>query len=294
MKLRQEKEKTEIIKKALREDIGTGDITSSAVFNADPVVRAVIIAKESGVVSGVDVVRQIAALSGGTVTVTTKKKNGTTVKKGDAVLALKGPVKSILKIERLCLNFLGMMSGIATMTRSYVNKVEKYGVDILDTRKTTPTLRVFERDAVRCGGGKNHRFGLFDQVLIKDNHIFAQHAFTKDRRDLATVVADARTRVARGIVIEVEVDTLVQLKAVLCACPDIILLDNMPPQTLRRAVSIVDSYCVTHKTRRPVLEASGGITEKTIAAVARTGIDRISVGALTHSPPHMNYSLEMI
>jgi nicotinate-nucleotide pyrophosphorylase (carboxylating) len=282
-----------LLRQAIAEDVRTGDITTASVLRKNVRVRARIVAKEAGIVCGVKVIEKIAAMVDKQIKVAIKKSDGAKIKQGDIVVQLTGPARSILKIERLCLNFLGRLSAIATMTAAYATKTQKYGVEIYDTRKTTPNLRLFERCAVRAGGGCNHRFGLFDQVLIKDNHIVVAGVHEKEP-SLATMVRRARAKVKPGILIEVEVDTLRQLKQVLNASPDIILLDNMAPATLRRAVAIVNAAVKEKGVQRPVLEASGGITLKNVAEIARTGVNRISIGALTHSATNINYSLEIL
>jgi len=175
-----------------------------------------------------------------------------------------------------------------------VSRVKRTNAAIMDTRKTTPTLRMLERYAVRCGGGKNHRFGLFDQVLIKDNHLWAKAEYEKKKPSLEEVVTIARKRAPKGVKIEIEVDTHDQLRAVLSARPDIILLDNMNVIQLYAAVKIVKKFCATHRVKKPLLEASGGISLGNVGAIARSGVDRISIGALTHSAIQKDFSLELL
>jgi nicotinate-nucleotide pyrophosphorylase (carboxylating) len=282
-----------LLKQAIEEDVRTGDITTGAVLKQNVRVQARVVAKGAGIVCGVKVIEKIAAMVDKQIKVAIKKKDGARIKQGDIIVRLSGPARSILKIERLCLNFLGRLSSIATMTAAYVAKTKKYRVKIYDTRKTTPNLRLFERCAVRAGGGCNHRFGLFDQVLIKDNHIVVA-GLHEQEPSLEKMVRRAREKVKKGILIEVEVDTLQQLKQVLKASPDIILLDNMAPATLRRAIKIVSDAVKEKGIQRPVLEASGGITLKNVANIAKTGVNRISIGALTHSATNINYSLEIL
>ncbi len=283
----------QLLRQAIAEDLGIGDITTDTVLKKNVQVRARIIAQEVAVVCGTKVVGKIASMVDKKIKVVIKRKDGMRIQKGDVVLSLYGPARSLLKIERICLNFLGRLSSIATITAAYVAKAKRYGVDVYDTRKTTPNLRLFERCAVQVGGGCNHRFGLFDQVLIKDNHVMVAERYEKGTT-IETLVKRAQTLRGKGILVEVEVDTLTQLKRVLKMSPDIVLLDNMSPKMLRRAVAIVKRVVKENDVTAPVLEASGGITLKNIKNVARTGIDRVSIGALTHSATNINYSLEIV
>jgi len=282
-----------ILKQVLAEDVGVGDVTSESLFKKNVMVNAQIIVKEKATFSGGFVVRELASLVDKKIRVTQKQKEGTDLKKGTIVCVLRGPVRSILKMERISLNFLGILSGVATITHEFVSAASNKSVQVLDTRKTTPLMRLFERAAVRAGGGVNHRFGLFDQVLIKDNHIAADKKYGK-QRSLVALVCAAKKHVKKNIKIEVEVDTLLQLAQVLPARPDIILLDNMNVLRLKKAVALVKEYCKKNRVRRPQLEASGGITLHSIKKIGRTGIDRISIGALTHSASHINFSLEIM
>lgn len=281
-----------VLTAALSEDLGSGDVTSAPLFTRHDRAVAHIQAKGPAVVSGMAVLRELAAVAGKGLCFTARVKDGTAVKRNAIVGVFTGPVRTILKIERLSLNLIGRMSGIASLTREFVKRAGSRAA-ILDTRKTTPNLRILERRAVRDGGGENHRFGLFDQVLIKDNHISLYQKKTRTRRSLETVIPVVRSQAPRGMKIEVEVDTLAQLRVVLPARPDIILLDNMPVRTLRAAVTMARTVARAHRCRVPLLEASGGITLATVAAIARTGVDRISVGALTHSAVQKDFSLEI-
>ena len=246
----------------LAEDVGAGDVTSAAVIDEDAVCQARIVVKESGVVCGLDVAA--AAFGELGARLQPVAADGDRVEPGP-VARVDGPARAVLTGERLALNLLGRLSGIATLTRRYVDAIEGTGATILDTRKTTPGLRELEKHAVRCGGGTNHRLGLFDGVLIKDNHL----------RLVPTIgEAVARARDA-GLPVEVECDTLDQVVEALDAGADRILLDNMSPDELRAAVA--------HVGGRAELEASGGVTLESVREIAETGVDFISVGALTHS-----------
>ena len=259
----------------LAEDIGGGDLTTNATVPGDATCRAGLLVKEPGVVCGLALVRQVYAALDPRVSVAAAAADGDQVLPG-IVGTVHGPARAILTGERVALNLLGRLSGIATLTRRYVDAVAGTNAVILDTRKTTPGLRAAEKWAVRCGGGTNHRMGLYDAVLIKDNHLlFAA--------DLATAIAAARTA---GLPVEVECDTLAQLSQALAAGADRILLDNMSIEQLTDAVWSVD--------HRVPLEASGGVTLDTVAAIARTGVDYISVGALTHSARSLDVSMEVI
>ncbi len=214
----------------------------------------------------------------------TKFRDGQHVKKGTVVATISGKTRSLLTAERTALNFLSYLSGIATQTSHYVQAIKPHKAKILDTRKTTPTLRLLEKYAVKCGGGENHRMNLEDMVLIKDNHLAAGHK----QFSIAEAVHFFRSKTKRPI--EVEVDTLKQLEEVLPANPDFILLDNMTPVQLKKAVQIVKRAKYKQK---PLLEASGGVTLKTVQQIAASGVDRISIGALTHHHSGLNVSMEI-
>lgn len=259
----------------LAEDIGTGDQTTTALVPADAMCRADVLVKEPGIVCGLDLVRQVyLALEPGVV-FRASVPDGARVTPGIAA-TIEGPARAVLTGERLALNLLGRLSGIATLTREYVDGVAGTHAVILDTRKTTPGLRVAEKWAVQCGGGTNHRMGLYDAVLIKDNHLlFAA--------DVPTAIADARSS---GLPVEVECDTLEQVQAAMTAGADRILLDNMSVAQLTESVRLVAG--------RIPLEASGGVTLATVGDIARAGVDYISVGALTHSARSLDVSMEVL
>jgi nicotinate-nucleotide pyrophosphorylase (carboxylating) len=272
----------ETIARALAEDLGPGDITSECFIPAEHRSRARIIAKESAILAGTEAAREIFRQVDPAIGVELLKNDGDTVSPGDVVLAAAGPTRALLSAERTALNFLQRLSGIATLTRRFVEAAAGTRAVILDTRKTTPGLREFERLAVRAGGGVNHRFGLFDRVLAKDNHL----AITGDAAGLQRAIDAAKER-APEILIEIEADTLEQVR-LLCDLRrvDIILLDNMTDDQLRQAVEI-------RGNKKILLEASGGVNLDTVASIAATGIDQISVGALTHSARAIDLSMEI-
>lgn len=266
------------VKAALAEDLGlAGDITTNATVSETALADAVIAARTPGVVSGCDVAIAAFYALDPSISVRIHKADGERLEPGDKIARIEGPARAILTAERVALNFMGRMSGIATLTRKYVDAVAGTKARIADTRKTTPGLRAFEKYAVRCGGGVNHRTGLFDAVLIKDNHIVAAGS-------LASAIERARAASGHLVKVEVEVDTLEQLKEALKHGIDAVLLDNMPAEKLRDAVAIVAGRCLT--------EASGGVNLQTVGAIAKTGVDLISVGALTHSAPVLDLGLD--
>jgi nicotinate-nucleotide pyrophosphorylase (carboxylating) len=267
-----------IIATALEEDLGERevDITTQNIVDAGIAGEARIVARTSGVLSGGDVAARVFGMIRPPSAYVALMPDGAQVGSGDEVARITGPLGSILTGERTALNFLQHMSGIATLTRRYVDALAPFpNVTLLDTRKTTPGLRSLERAAVRAGGGHNHRDGLWDAILIKDNHVAAAGGVT---------TAVERARGAR-MPVEVEVDTLTELSEALAAGAEIVLLDNMSPELMRKAVEITAG--------RAKLEASGGMTLKGAVAAAEAGVDRISVGALTHSAPALDLSLEV-
>jgi nicotinate-nucleotide pyrophosphorylase (carboxylating) len=257
----------------LAEDVGAGDVTSAAVVDEDALCEARIVIKEPGVVCGLDVAAAVFEALGARLEPLVA--DGDRVEPGP-IARVDGPARAVLTGERLALNLLGRLSGIATFTRRFVEAVATTKATILDTRKTTPGLRELEKHAVRCGGGTNHRLGLFDGVLIKDNHL-------RLAGSIGEAVARAR---GSGLPVEVECDTLDQVGEALEAGADRILLDNMSADELRAAVALVDGSAD--------LEASGGVTLENVRAVAETGVDFISVGALTHSARALDCSLEVL
>jgi nicotinate-nucleotide pyrophosphorylase (carboxylating) len=257
----------------LAEDVGAGDATTNAVIDEDAVCEALILLKEPGVVCGLGVAAAVFEELGATLE--PLAADGDQAEPGP-IARVSGPARAVLTGERLALNLLGRLCGIATLTRRYVDAVDGTGATILDTRKTTPGLRELEKQAVRCGGGTNHRFRLDDGVLIKDNHL-------RLAGSIAEAVARSRNT---GLSVEVECDTLAQVAEALDAGADRILLDNMTTDELREAVALTAG--------RAELEASGGVTLDTVRAIAETGVDFVSVGALTHSARALDVSLEVL
>ena len=259
------------VEAALLEDLGrAGDITTLATIPAETMSKAVIAARKPGRLAGLAFAESAFRQIDPAVAFLAEAADGDRLDPGTVVARIEGPARAILSAERVALNFLGHLSGVATLTAAYAAKVAHTGARIVCTRKTTPGLRAFEKHAVRCGGGANHRFGLDDAVLIKDNHIAACGG-------VALAIERARAFAGHLVKVEVEVDTLDQLREAMTAGPDAVLLDNMAPAMLREAVAIVAGRAVT--------EASGGVSLETVAAIAETGVERISVGAITHSAP---------
>jgi nicotinate-nucleotide pyrophosphorylase (carboxylating) len=263
---------------ALREDIGSGDITSRAVIPADARARARYTSKQSLVVAGVPVAEKIVRLVDPVLEFKVIEPEGAAVTKGTPVAEVRGSARSILTAERTSLNLLQRMCGIATLTRQYVDRIQGTRARIVDTRKTVPGLRVLDKYAVTCGGGMNHRMGLFDGVLIKNNHLAFHESVEK-------AVQASRAHLGHLVKIEVEVRNLDELKTALGSGADVILLDNFDPDTTRQAVKVVDG--------RVPLESSGGITIETVRDFAEAGVDYISVGALTHSVPAVDIHLRI-
>jgi nicotinate-nucleotide pyrophosphorylase (carboxylating) len=258
-----------MIRRFLDEDIGRGDITSEAIFPEDHHGSARLVARQTFVVAGAaTVAAEVFAVQNPAIVTAGAVVDGCRVSPGQVLLTVSGPVVDLLKAERVALNLLQRLSGIATLTAAYVDVVKGYPVRITDTRKTTPGLRIFEKYAVRIGGGSNHRFNLTDGVLIKDNHIAACGSITE-------AVERVRRTTPHTIRIEVETDTLEQVEECLHNRVDIIMLDNMSPELMREAVRLIDG--------RALVEASGGVNLETVAAIAACGVDIISIGALTHS-----------
>ncbi|HKY45144.1 MAG TPA: carboxylating nicotinate-nucleotide diphosphorylase [Pyrinomonadaceae bacterium] len=266
------------IKRALEEDIGTGDVTTDTIVPEDASLRGRIVAKQDGVVAGLDVAKHVMLALNESVEFHANVKDGSRVTRGTVLAEVEGPARALLTGERTALNFLGRMSGIATLTRRFVDAVSTTKATILDTRKTAPGLRFTDKLAVRLGGGQNHRTGLFDMVLIKDNHV-----------DFAGSITAAVERVrASGTKLEIEVETrsLDHVQEALALGVQRILLDNMSVEMMREAVNICGG--------RARLEASGNVTLQNVLEVAGAGVDYISVGALTHSPVVFDVSLEFV
>jgi nicotinate-nucleotide pyrophosphorylase (carboxylating) len=274
-----------LVRMALAEDVGRGDVTTNAAVPADATARANVVAREPGVVAGLAVIDVIFRELGGVVRIELRAKDGERVERRTVLAILEGNARTILAAERTLLNFLQRLSGIATLTRRFVDAVAGTRARIYDTRKTTPGWRTIEKYAVRVGGGENHRMGLYDMALIKDNHLAWMRA---QGRNLADVVADLR-RKHPAMPVEVEAEDDDGIREVVAAGSDMILLDNMTPARLAEAVRLVESLA---GEKRPELEASGGVTLDTVRAIAESGVDRISVGALTHSAKALDIALD--
>lgn len=268
-----------LVRAALVEDLGlAGDITSAAVIPADHRSSLVMVARQPGVIAGLDAAELAFQLVEAAITMTRHMEDGSRVEPGDTIATITGPSRGLLTGERTALNFLGHLSGIATVTASLVEAVSGTKASIACTRKTTPGLRALEKYAVRAGGGMNHRFALHDAVLIKDNHVAIAGG-------VAAAIARARAGVGHMVKIEVEVDTLLQLREAMEQGVDAVLLDNMTPTQLREAVAIVNGRAIT--------EASGRVTPATVAAIAASGVDLVSVGWCTHSAPTLDIGLDV-
>lgn len=271
----------DLIDIALREDIGDGDVTTASFVSNDAKAAARIVARERAIVAGTKTAAEVFWRVDADLKIKVVQDDGTEVNPGNDIIQIQGSVRSILKAERVALNFLQHLSGIATMTRKFVDAAANDHVKILDTRKTTPGLRALEKAAVVAGGGANHRFGLFDMALVKDNHLAAITGFD----ELATAVQKLR-KSRPEIQIEVEADTLEQVHGFLKIDGiDVILLDNMSPAQIREAIALGKN--------KVKFEASGGVTLKNVRQIAATGVDYISIGAITHSARAIDFSLEM-
>jgi nicotinate-nucleotide pyrophosphorylase (carboxylating) len=269
----------DIVRKALEEDLGAGDVTSAPLFSPQDMGRGEIVARQEGIIAGLPVAELTFKLAPPGCILTPLVREGSPIKAEQVVARVEGPLLAILGGERVALNFLQRLSGIATLTARYVERVKPYKARICDTRKTVPGLRLLDKYAVRLGGGVNHRWNLGDAVLLKDNHI-------KAAGGIARAVEKVRRVIPLTTKIEVEVESLEQVAEALQAQVDIIMLDNMPLEAMREAVAMING--------RALVEASGGITLEKVAEVAAAGVDFISIGALTHSAPALDLSLELV
>lgn len=269
----------EIIKQALREDLGFQDLTTEAIIPENHVSTAEITAKEEGILAGMDIAKRAFTLLDSQVSFETKAKDGEHVYPGQVAAVIEGKTRALLGSERVALNLLQRMSGIATGTHKAVECIKGFSCHLIDTRKTTPGLRGLEKYAVRMGGGYNHRFGLFDAILIKDNHIAAAGGITQ-------AVSLVREKVGHMVKVEVETETLAQVEEALQTSVDIIMLDNMSPEKMKEAVQLIN--------KKVLVEASGGITLDSLVKVAETGVDLISLGWLTHSVKALDLSLNIV
>jgi nicotinate-nucleotide pyrophosphorylase (carboxylating) len=282
-----------LIQSALKEDIGRGDITTKTLIPPTKYIRSVIIARQSGIIAGLPLVTLIYRQLDKQVRVKLYCRDGASVSKGKRLALVVGPARTILTGERVVLNFLQRLSGIATYTNKFVSKVRGYRTRILDTRKTVPGWRYLDKYAVKVGGGRNHRFGLYDAVLVKGNHLrVLQNKNQSDSRlDLIPEVINRLRRVYNcRHTIEAEVTNLNEFSSALDARPDIIMLDNMPLGQVKKAVALLRHS----PAPRPLLEVSGGVNLENVTAIARTGVDFISIGALTHSAPALDLAMEVV
>ncbi len=267
-----------IIKHAIREDVGDGDITTESIINKNRKSKAYFLTKEDGVISGLKIAKEVFGYLDKKIKWKSLVKDGDKVKAGTKIAEVKGSVRALLSGERTALNFLQRMSGIATLTSVYVEEVSGTNTKILDTRKTVPGLRLFDKYAVKCGGGTNHRIGLFDMVMIKDNHIKAAGSITK-------AVNKIRKSIPKQMKIEVETTNIREVEEALKLNVDVIMLDNMNLNEMTEAVQLINKKCF--------VEASGGVNLESVRAIAETGVDFISVGALTHSVKALDISMKI-
>ena len=273
----------EVVGAALREDAPWGDVTSAYLIPADAAAVATLSAREAGVFAGAGAFESAFRLTDARITVEWRVVEGARFGAGETLGVVRGPARGILTGERIALNFTQRMSGIATLTAEFVGLVAGTKVAIADTRKTTPGLRAFERHAVVCGGGRNHRFSLSDAVMAKDNHLAV---LTAGGKDLTTELARVRSELPHTMKLEVEVDRLEQIEPVIAAGVDIVMLDNFSLDDLRSGVEMIGG--------RAVVEASGGVNRETVRAIAETGVDVISIGALTHSARALDLGLDVV
>jgi len=281
-RLTPEEQIDKIIELALAEDLGQGDLTSEILIPPDLLAKASMLVKEEGIIAGLEVAAKVFQRVDPSLKIEILIKDGMKVKPGDIVANVSGTVINILKAERTALNFVQRLSGVATATSKYVAKIRGLKAHIVDTRKTTPGMRLLEKYAVRMGGGKNHRLHLGDGILIKDNHLVALRAIGMSLKE---IVAKAKQNAPKGIWVEVEATNAQEAMDAATAGADMIMLDNMPPEEMHRVVGLLPSHVKT--------EASGGVTLDNVRAAAMAGVNIISVGALTHSPKALNVSLEL-
>jgi len=285
----------DIVKQALKEDVGRGDITTKRIIPEAAKITAVIIARERGILAGIDIAGSVFKAADKRIRWKAVKRDGERIKPKAIAAKIYGPAASILSAERTALNFLSFLSGIATRTNIFVEKIRPFHAKILDTRKTLPGLRQLEKYAVRVGGGYNHRLGLYDMVLIKENHIDAS-----GHKNIRVLVNNARNNIPGRVSVEIEARNLKEFKEALCAKPDIIMLDNMPVKNIKEAVALRDASSRASlrdrmgRAKKPRLEASGNIKFNAIRAYAATGVDFISLGTLTKDVCALDFSLEVI
>ncbi len=288
---------SDIVQSAIKEDIGNGDITSEIFIPKDSESEGIFIAKEDSIVAGLPVARYVFSQIDKNLVFTSNIEEGSKASKDTTIANVKGSTLSILSAERLVLNFLQRLSGIATLTNRFVERVKGHKTQIMDTRKTTPAWRYLERYAVRVGGGINHRMGLYDQILIKDNHLKIMGVNREKNGSFTELIKKARSQIDNGVLIEVEIEDIIHVKDALDAGVDIIMFDNMEPSKISEAVNMVRAYEKVQRTatdKAILTEASGNITLENVEAYAQTGVDRISVGVITHSAKSLDISLEIV
>ena len=276
-----------LVKMALKEDIGQGDVTSKIIIPLKRKVKAVILAKERGLVCGLGVAELVFKAVDKRIRFRATASDGREVKKSRILARLDGEGVDILKAERVALNFLMHLSGIATLTNKYVQKVKSYKVKIMDTRKTTPGLRILEKYAVRCGGGINHRMGLWDQILVKDNHLCVVR-----KRIFKEIIEKVKQKRPKGMKVEVEVRNLHEFKEAVLAGPNIIMLDNFNIKNIKQAVRLRNEQTNKRTNEQTKLEVSGGVNLGNVRKIAETGVERISIGELTHSARALDVALK--
>jgi len=269
----------QLLELALAEDIGIGDVTSNAIIPQDHLVSGIILSKDTGLIAGLEIVKLVFGMVDSRLTLTPKLLDGDKIEPGDEIGKIHGPARAMMAAERTALNFLRRLSGVATLTSKYVRAVADYPVKIIDTRKTTPGWRILEKYAVNVGGGYNHRFGLYDAVLIKDNHIALAGSITK-------AIEMARAQIPHTMKIEVEAESMQQVEEALRAKVDIIMLDNMTVDEMKSAVKLISG--------RVLVEASGRVRLEQVKQIAATGVDLISIGALTHSVTSLDISIDVV
>ncbi len=285
------KEIRDLVKRALAEDIGKGDITTRILFPGAKKVKAIILAKEKGVIAGLPIAKLVFKSIDKKIAFIPLLKEGEETKRNQIVAKITGNCKTILAGERTALNFLAHLSGIATLTARFVEQTKSYNVKIMDTRKTTPGLRLLEKYAVKVGGGKNHRFGLYAAILIKDNHLKVQSSQLKPQSKIKAIeeVLRLAKRKAKKMKVEVEVENYQEARAAITSGADIIMLDNISPKMIKKIIKSAENL-----PKRPTFEVSGGINLKNINRFASLEIDRISIGALTHSAPALDLGLDIL
>lgn len=279
-----------LIQAALKEDIGARDLTTFSLIPKGQLAKADLVVREEGVVAGISLVEWTLSAVDSRIRFKPVLRDGQRVYPEKAIAYVEGPAQGILMAERTALNFLARLSGIATLTRRFVEAVRPHRAQILDTRKTTPAFRLLEKYAVAAGGGTPHRMGLFDQVLIKDNHL----RLRKSRNPIGDCVAEIRKKLGKSSLVEVEVKNLSEFRQALAAGADLVLLDNVPVSEIAEAVRLRNAVSRSTKGQKILLEVSGGVTLQNVKAIAAAGVERISVGRLTHSAPALDVALEVI